>query len=63
MTNVHEQVNVFNNVVINIFSNFVPDKIDDRDPIWMNVLLKPKLNKKIKHSSLDLITRFIRTNN
>ena len=63
LTNVHEQVNVFNNVVINIFSNFVPDKIDDRDPIWMNVLLKPKLNKKIKHSSLDLIPRFIRTNN
>ena len=36
---VHEQVNVFNDVVINIFSNFVLNKIievDDRDPPWMN---------------------------
>ena len=32
--------NVFNNVVINIFSNFVPDKIDDRDPLWMNDFIK-----------------------
>ena len=49
--NVHEQVNVFNDVVINIFSNFVPNKIietDDRDPFWMNDFIKNKIKEKNK---------------
>ena len=36
LKSVHVQVNVFNNVIINIFSSFVPNKIteiDDRDPL------------------------------
>ena len=28
---VHEQVNVFNDVVINIFANFIPNKITEID--------------------------------
>ena len=48
---VHKQVNVFNYVVINIFSNFVPNKIigiDDRD-------LELNFKQKIKHSSYTKI--------
>ena len=46
---VHEQVNVFNDVAINIFSNFVPNKIieiDARDPSWMNDFIKNKIKEK-----------------
>ena len=45
----HEQVNVFNDVVINIFSNFEPNKIieiDDRDPPWINNFIKNKIKEK-----------------
>ena len=54
LKSVHEQVNVFNDVVINIFSNFAPNEIieiDDRDPPWMNDFIKTKFQKKIKLSS------------
>ena len=37
--NVNEQVSILNSIILNIFSNFVPNKIltfDDRDPKWMN---------------------------
>ena len=33
------QVSIFNQIILNIFSNFVPNKIitcNDKDPIWMN---------------------------
>ena len=43
LKSVHEQVNVFNDVVINIFSNVVPNKIietDDKDPPCMNDFTK-----------------------
>ena len=54
LKSIHQQVKVFNDVIINIFSNFVPNEIiegDDRDPPWMNDFIKTKLNKKIKHSN------------
>ena len=54
LKSVHEQVNVFSDVVINILSNFVSNKIkeiDDRDPPWMNDFIKNKIKQKIKHSS------------
>ena len=39
-TDVHQQVTVINSVILNVFSNFVPNKIiaiDDRDPPWMHI--------------------------
>ena len=36
---VHEQVSIFNNALMNIFSDYIPNKyiiIDDRYPPWMN---------------------------
>ena len=41
--NVHEQVELFNKTLLNIFHNFIPNKIivcDDRDPPWMNDEIK-----------------------
>ena len=46
---VHVHVNVFNDVLINIFSNFASNKIteiDDRDPPWMNDFIKNKIKQK-----------------
>ena len=40
---VHKQVSTFNNTLMNIFTNYIPNKyitIDDRDPPWMNETLK-----------------------
>ena len=49
--NVHEQVVIFNQTLINIFSNYVPNKfitVDDKDPPWMNEYINKKiLDKKI----------------
>ena len=48
LKSVHEQVNVFN-VAINIFSNFVPNKIietDDRDAPWINEFIRSKIKEK-----------------
>ena len=50
LKSVHEQVNVFD-VVINIFSNFVLNKIigiGDREPPWMNDFNKNKIKEKNK---------------
>ena len=36
--NTHEQVAIFNDIIRNIFSNYIPNKyvtIDDGDPPWM----------------------------
>ena len=41
--NVYEQVELFNKILLNIFHNFIPNKIivcDDRDPPWMNEIKK-----------------------
>ena len=51
LKSIHEQVNAFNDVVINIFTNFVHNKIieiDDRDPPSMNDFIKNKIKQKIK---------------
>ena len=40
---VHKQVSIFNEILMNIFSNFTPNKLvtfDDRDPPWMNDFVK-----------------------
>ena len=49
--NVHEQVVIFNQTLMNIFSNYIPNKlitVDDKDPPWMNEYINKKiLDKKI----------------
>ena len=43
---VDKQVSVFSETLVNIFSNFTPDKLltfDDRDPPWMNDFVKSKI--------------------
>ena len=56
---VHDQVSIFNNTLINIFSNYIPHKyvtVDDRDPPWMTELIKNKIKSK---SSLYKSNKFI----
>ena len=46
--NFYEQVSIFNNTLMNIFTNYIPNKyiaIDDRDPPWMNETIKNKVKK------------------
>ena len=43
---VHKQVSFFNETSMNIFSNFIPNKLDDRDPPWMNDCVKSKIRWK-----------------
>ena len=47
--NINEQVILFNRTILNIFHNFIPNKIilcDDRDPPWMNEKIKHLTDKK-----------------
>ena len=44
--NTHEQVAIFNDILINIFSNYIPNKyltIDDRDPSRMTEKIKKSI--------------------
>ena len=46
---VHEQVGLFNKTLLNIFPNFIPNKIilcDDKDPPWMNDEIKKLIKRK-----------------
>ena len=55
--NPHQQVAIFNKTIINIFPNFVPNRLitsDDRDPPWMNEFVKKKLNGKKKSIKIML---------
>ena len=43
----HEQVTAFNTILMDIFSNYIPNKyinIDDKDPPWMTKAIKDKIN-------------------
>ena len=47
--NVHEQVKFFNETLLNISRNFIPNKIilcDDRNPPWMNGEIKKLIKRK-----------------
>ena len=47
--NVHQQVRTLNDIVTNVFSNFVPNKIvtfDDGDPPWMTEYIKTKIQQR-----------------
>ena len=46
--NPNQQAAIFNKTIINIFSNFVPNRVitcDDREPPWMNNFVKNKIYK------------------
>ena len=52
---VNKQVSIFNETMINIFSNFAPNKLvkfDDSNPPWMNEFIKNQI--KWKHQIYDL---------
>ena len=41
--NTHQQVTIFNDILMNIFSNYIPNKyvtIDNKDPQWMAEKIK-----------------------
>ena len=47
--NEHKQVVIFNQTLINIFSNYIPSKlivVDDKDPPWMNDYIKTNILDK-----------------
>ena len=39
----YEQVTIFNQVLMDIFSNYIPKAVDDKDPSWMNESIKKKI--------------------
>ena len=44
-----DQVAAFNETILNVFRNYVPNKyitIDDKDPAWMNENIKTKIKEK-----------------
>ena len=53
--NVPKQVSIFDKTLMNIFTNYIPNRyitIDDRDPPWMNEIIKKKVKlKKSLHKS------------
>ena len=60
---VHEQVTAFNTILMNIFSNYIPNKyiiIDDKDLPWMAKAIKAKINAK---KSLCKSKKFIELQN
>ena len=61
--NVHQQAQYLNEILINVFSNYIPNKwitIDDKDPPWMNDEIRNKMNyrnnfyKQLKKYRLNL---------
>ena len=56
--NVHEQVVIFNQTLMNIFSNYIRSKfitIDEKDPQWMNEYIKRKImSKKVTCKSFNI---------
>ena len=45
----HEQVKIVDKVLMNIFTNFIPNKnltYDDEDPPWINGLVKSEVKWK-----------------
>ena len=58
--NAHEQVPIFNDILMNIFSNYIPNKyvtIDDRDHPCMTEKIKNKINLKRSLSKLNKFSK------
>ena len=48
--NINAQVIALNETILNIFRNYVPNRyitIDDKDPVWMNEIIKSKIKTKL----------------
>ena len=46
---VHQQVNLVNDIILNVFTNVVPNNVitcDDRDPPWINYNIKINIRWK-----------------
>ena len=55
-----KRISIFNEILMNIFSNFTPNKLvtfDDRDPPWMNDFVKSKI--KWKNQLYKIYTKII----
>ena len=47
----NSQIVTLNETILNVFRNYVPNKyitIDDKDPVWMNEIIKPKMETNNK---------------
>ena len=62
--NIHQQVELFNNYLMNIFENYIPNEIitiNDKDPPWINdkvrnkIILKNELYSKYLHNGKTLV--------
>ena len=45
----HQQVEIFNKILLNIFHNYIPNKFiscDDKDPPWINEEIKSLIHRK-----------------
>ena len=60
---VHQQVNILNSIILNVFTNYVSNKVitvDDKDPPWMTDFIKSKIEwrnniyKTFQNSSKNL---------
>ena len=48
----NSKIVTLNKTILNVFRNYLPNKyinIDDKDPVWMNEIIKSKVEKKIYH--------------
>ena len=58
---IHDQVNLFNTTILNIFRNFIPNKVilcDDKEPAWVNeevrlLIKQKKLMFRIQRKNSD----------
>ena len=57
---VHQQVDILNNTLMNVFSNFIPNKLvtfNDKDPPWMTEYLKKKIKWRNKTCRISKWTK------
>ena len=50
----NSQVVTLNEIILYVFRNYVPNKyitIDDKDPVWMNEIIKSKIKLKKNYTS------------
>ena len=60
---INAQVTSFNDTILNVFKNYVPNKYittDDKDPVWMNDNIKANLKQKTYSSNITCRVRDLR---